>query len=79
MQPEWLDLDLAASVEWMRAADARVLVHGHTHRPASQVLQPGFTRHVLIDWALDHAAPPRADVLRWSREGLRRIAPEDAG
>lgn len=79
LQPEWLDLDLAASVEWMRAADARVLVHGHTHRPADQLLQPGFTRHVLSDWDLDHAAPPRADVLRWSCGGLRRIAPEDAG
>ena len=79
MLPEWLDLDPAASVEWMRAADAPVLVHGHTHRPADQLLQPGRTRHVLSDWDLDHAAPPRAEVLRWSRDGLRRIAPESAG
>jgi len=79
MQPDWLDLDLAASVEWMRAADAPVLVHGHTHRPADQLLQPGFTRHVLSDWDLDHARPPRAEVLRWTRDGLRRIAPEAAG
>ena len=79
MLPEWLDLDLAASVEWMRAADAPALVHGHTHRPADQVLQPGRTRHVLSDWDLDHAAPPRAEVLRWTRSGLCRIAPESAG
>ena len=79
MQPEWLDLDLAASIEWMRAANAPVLVHGHTHRPADQVLQPGRTRHVLSDWDLDHTAPPRAEVLRWTRAGLRRIAPESAG
>ena len=79
MLPEWLDLDRAASVEWMRAADAPVLVHGHTHRPADQLLQPGRTRHVLSDWNLDHAATPRADVLRWARDGLRRIAPQDAG
>jgi UDP-2,3-diacylglucosamine hydrolase len=79
MLPEWLDLDPAASVEWMRAADAPVLVHGHTHRPADQLLQPGRTRHVLSDWDLDHAAKPRAEVLRWSRDGLRRIAPHDAG
>lgn len=79
MQPEWLDLDLPESVEWMRAADTPVLVHGHTHRPADQLLQPGRTRHVLSDWDLDHAATPRADVLRWSRGGLRRIAPQDAG
>ncbi len=79
MQPEWLDLDLAVCVKWMRAADAKVLVHGHTHLPADQLLQPGFTRHVLSDWDLDHSTPPRADVLRWSRDGLRRIAPQDAG
>ena len=79
MLPEWLDLDLAATVEWMRSADTPVLVHGHTHRPADQVLQPGFVRHVLSDWDLDHAAAPRAEVLRWSRDGLRRIAPRDAG
>ncbi len=79
MLPEWLDLDLAASIEWMRTADASVLVHGHTHRPADQVLALGLTRHVLSDWDLDHAETPRADVLRWSRAGLRRIAPQDAG
>ena len=79
MLPEWLDLDLPAAVEWMRAADTPVLVHGHTHRPADQLLQAGFTRHVLSDWDLDHAARPRADVLRWTRDGLRRIAPQDAG
>ena len=79
MLPEWLDLDPAASVDWMLAADAPVLVHGHTHRPADQLLQPGRTRHVLSDWDLDHAATPRADVLRWKRDGMRRIAPRDAG
>lgn len=77
--PEWLDLDLAASLEWMQAADTSVLVHGHTHRPADQLLEPGLTRHVLSDWDLDHTTPPRADVLRWTRAGLRRIAPTDAG
>jgi UDP-2,3-diacylglucosamine hydrolase len=79
MQAEWLDLDLIETVKWMRAADTPVLVHGHTHRPADQVLQPGFTRQVLSDWDLDHAGTPRADVLRWTRAGLRRIAPHDAG
>lgn len=79
MQAEWLDLDRFASLEWIRAADAAELVHGHTHRPADERLQPGFTRHVLSDWDLDHAAVPRAEVLRWTRDGLRRIAPQDAG
>ena len=79
MLPEWLDLDRSASIEWMRAADAPVFVHGHTHRPADELLQPGRTRHVLSDWDLDHAATPRAEVLRWTCDGLRRIAPQDAG
>lgn len=79
MLPERLDLDPTVTVDWMRAADTPVLVHGHTHRPADQLLQPGFKSHVLSDWDLDHATTPRADVLRWSRDGLRRIAPQDAG
>ncbi len=79
MQPEWLDLDRSASVEWMLEADAPVLVHGHTHRPDDEQLQPGRTRHVLSDWDLDHAAVPRAEVLRWTPTGLHRIAPDAAG
>jgi UDP-2,3-diacylglucosamine hydrolase len=78
MPPEWLDLDHAACIEWMRAADAPVLVHGHTHRPADEQLQVGLTRHVLSDWDLDHAETPRAEVLRWTRAGLHRIAPATA-
>ncbi len=79
MEPERLDLDLTASVEWMQGARAQVLVHGHTHRPADELLEPGYTRHVLSDWELDQSTTPRAEVLRWSRDGLRRIAPQDAG
>jgi UDP-2,3-diacylglucosamine hydrolase len=54
------------------------MVHGHTHAPASHELAPGVVRHVLSDWDLGTAAPPRAEVLRWNASGFARIAPETA-
>jgi UDP-2,3-diacylglucosamine hydrolase len=75
---EWADLDADATRAWMRAAGANNFVHGHTHRPARHDLGHGLSRHVLSDWDLDHAAPIRADVLRWSADGLQRIAPATA-
>lgn len=69
------DVDPAAALAWLRAADAAVLVHGHTHRPGSDLLAPGIERHVLSDWDLDDAERPRADVLRLTRDGLQRLTP----
>jgi len=73
---QWFDLDAAETLRWMHGAGTPVLIHGHTHMPASHELAPGFVRHVLSDWDLDHAgAAPRAQVLRWQRSGLTRLAP----
>lgn len=74
----WADVDTAAAVAWMHATGCSHLVHGHTHRPGSHLLAPGFTRHVLSDWDLDRV-PARADVLRLTRDGLARTAPSTAG
>ena len=58
------DLDLAATLQWMQAADTATFIHGHTHRPATEWLAAGRVRHVLSDWELDHegaqgnVAPP---------------------
>jgi len=71
----WSDVDASAALEWLRAADARMMVHGHTHMPASHELSPGFSRHVLSDWDFDHSSTPRADVLRWQPGGLSRRQP----
>jgi UDP-2,3-diacylglucosamine hydrolase len=71
---EWADVDAAAALALLREAGAREMVHGHTHRPGSEALAPGFTRHVLSDWDLD-APPQRAQVLRLTREGFARRAP----
>ena len=70
---QWFDVDGASAVRWMHEAGTPTLVHGHTHRPGSEAMAPGFIRHVLSDWDLDHAT--RAEVLRWRRSGLSRCAP----
>lgn len=69
----YADIDPAAAVRWMHAMGAPELVHGHTHRPASETLAPGYRRHVLSDWDLDDPRRPRAEVLRLTRDGFRRV------
>jgi UDP-2,3-diacylglucosamine hydrolase len=68
-----IDVDTAEAVRWMHAMGVAELVHGHTHRPGSEVLAPGFKRHVLTDWDLDTGR--RAEVLRLGRDGFTRVAP----
>jgi UDP-2,3-diacylglucosamine hydrolase len=68
------DVDHAAAVRWMHAMGSAEMVHGHTHRPGSDALGPGFKRHVLSDWDLDQGH--RAEVLRLSRGGFERRVPE---
>ncbi len=73
---DWADVDGALALAWLRANDTSVLIHGHTHRPGRQELAHGIWREVLSDWDLDHAAAPgRAEVLRWQRDGFHRLTP----
>jgi UDP-2,3-diacylglucosamine hydrolase len=67
----WADVDPEAARTWLRHADARTLIHGHTHRPATHDLGDGFQRAVLSDWELK-AFPPRAEILRLDAQGLHR-------
>ena len=69
----YADVDEAAARQWLRAAQARTLIHGHTHRPADHRLEPEGQRVVLSDWDMA-AQPPRAEVLRLTAAGLARIA-----
>lgn len=71
--PTYADLDAAATRDWLAAARATTLIHGHTHRPAEHDLGQGLRRVVLSDW--DAGAPvPRAEVLRWQcGQGLQRL------
>jgi UDP-2,3-diacylglucosamine hydrolase len=68
-----VDIDTAEAVRWMHTSGVAELVHGHTHRPGSNLLAPGFKRHVLSDWDLDTGQ--RAEVLRLGRDGFARVAP----
>jgi len=52
---------------WLEEYDCKLLLHGHTHRPATHDLGNGLSRMVLSDWQAD-ATPPRLEVLRWTRE-----------
>nr|WP_316638881.1 UDP-2,3-diacylglucosamine diphosphatase [uncultured Roseateles sp.] len=75
MPSEWSDLDAAACLEWLAHAKADLLIHGHTHRPASHALAAGKQRVVLSDWDLDgQHGPARAEVLRLSATGLQRLS-----
>ena len=61
----FFDLDPDATRAWLQAANAPVLIHGHTHQPALHDLGDGLQRMVLSDWDADPKAPnPRAEVLR---------------
>ena len=74
----YADADPTLAQQWLQTADARTLIHGHTHRPQSEQRTEGWTRHVLSDWDCDHISPPRAEVLRWSAQGFTRLAPAAA-
>ena len=57
-----MDVNAEAVQACMKRNDCPVLIHGHTHRPATHSLPAlGATRYVLGDWHPDHAK-----YLRWS-------------
>ena len=70
----YADVDAAAAQQWLQAANASTLIHGHTHSPAVHDLGgPGGPRRVVLsDWDAQ-ATPPRAEVLRLTTAGLERI------
>ncbi len=65
----WADVDAAMAQTWLAAADTRVMVHGHTHKPRQHELPGGRVRHVLGDWDFE-ATPHRAMALSWTPAGL---------
>jgi UDP-2,3-diacylglucosamine hydrolase len=77
-QGEWFDVDRETAMRSMSEHGTSTLVHGHTHRPATEALAPGFVRHVLSDWDFDHGTASRGEVLRWDASGFSRLSPSDA-
>lgn len=79
-QAVYADVDEPLARQWLDAADATALIHGHTHRPADHALGTDaqgrpLTRVVLSDWHID-ARTRRAQVLRLSADGaLARLDP----
>jgi UDP-2,3-diacylglucosamine hydrolase len=65
---EYADVDTDTALAWLRDADAPVLVHGHTHKPADHVLDATHRRIVLSDWDAG-AVPPRLEALRLHVDG----------
>jgi UDP-2,3-diacylglucosamine hydrolase len=68
----YANVDNDAAVAWLKASNAKTMIHGHTHKPASHDLGDGFERVVMTDWDLE-ATPARAEVLRLSANNLQRI------
>jgi UDP-2,3-diacylglucosamine hydrolase len=64
----YADVETGAALQWLVAADAPVLVHGHTHKPADHALDAARRRIVLSDWDAD-AMPPRLEALRLRADG----------
>jgi UDP-2,3-diacylglucosamine hydrolase len=75
---EWVDVDPQAALAALSSAEATTLIHGHTHRPATEEIAPGRWRHVLSDWELDGSGPGRAEVLRWEDGRFMRLSPGEA-
>jgi UDP-2,3-diacylglucosamine hydrolase len=71
---EYADVDTQAALAWLQAADAPVLVHGHTHRPADHALDSRHWRIVLSDWDAE-ADPPRLEALRLHVDGHAERVP----
>ncbi|MFD4838598.1 UDP-2,3-diacylglucosamine diphosphatase [Achromobacter sp. NPDC058515] len=70
---EIMDVNAGAIESIFRETDVRVLVHGHTHRPARHVLDVDGKkreRWVLPDWDCDHVSPARGGWLVIDRDGL---------
>lgn len=65
------DIDQALACSQLQAQKARILIHGHTHRPSHDSLGAGLERWVLSDW---DAAQGRGDFLRISAAGISRIS-----
>jgi UDP-2,3-diacylglucosamine hydrolase len=73
-RPDYGTVDDTLAAQWLQAADARTMIHGHTHQPREHDLGQGLTRIVLADWDMADT-PPRREVLRLDAWGAQRVSP----
>lgn len=66
-QTSYADVDTPAAIAWLKTTNAQVLLHGHTHQPATHDLGNSLSRWVLSDWHAD-SQPPRLEVVSWLRQ-----------
>ena len=63
----YADVDTTVALQWLDMAQASTLIHGHTHRPASHLLEQTCNlpkrRLVLSDWDA-RATPARLEILQ---------------
>jgi UDP-2,3-diacylglucosamine hydrolase len=64
---DYADVDTQAAITWLKSTNAQVLLHGHTHKPATHELGNSLSRWVLSDWHAD-SQPPRLEVMSWLRQ-----------
>jgi UDP-2,3-diacylglucosamine hydrolase len=69
---EYAVVDEDSVKAWLEAADARTMIHGHTHLPADHDMPGGLRRVVLSDWDL-RSQPARHEVLRLTPAGTQRV------
>jgi len=69
-QTDYVDVDANTARMWLGDNDCKLMIHGHTHRPATHDLGNDLSRVVLSDWEAD-ATPPRLEALRWTEETKR--------
>lgn len=67
----YADVNEALALEWLNTHGCDVMIHGHTHKPASHKLGSG-ERHVLSDWDAS-TEPTRLEVLRLTAKGFSRL------
>jgi UDP-2,3-diacylglucosamine hydrolase len=67
----YADINETLAIEWLNTHGCDVMIHGHTHKPASHKLGSG-ERHVLSDWDAT-STPTRLEVLRLTADGFSRL------
>ena len=71
------DVNLEAINDLFAHTDTEIMIHGHTHRPATHITEHGgvrYRRYVLSDWNCEYD-PPRGGGLAIATDGTIRTIP----